>query len=559
MQAMAPGPPSTLELADEAARPLRAVLEDVWLTLDTAIEGDGRWLELYRGVPADPVFVCVDAMSNVLHVRFDEASSLTVSYLPGWCYEAATAARVDRRPEAPAILVTDLDTAQPLVFELRVEHVIAGAERSVVAGRETISYAPLPMGYTFTPARGFEIDEADPHASPLVHWSAMRLLLAMAPGVSLSARPLLSADGLRALRAAYLPGGGPSTCDQSLAFEIQRHRHPDTLPPLGGPLRADPVTEPDLVAGTVALDAAAGDSGGGLLPVTVQQVRADGLDLVLIRPDLRRPPRGQPWSWQPDWFVAAASAADDAAFALAKDVYDTYIDWLGGVPDGAPLPIRIRVDPASAEDRFAYRLDLLDSEGEPVTGLVTTVPDGPVFQLTVIRTPKVRVFLDDAVGAAGVSDLKGLVRYREQVVQYFDDVPLEITGHLPPVKDLPHRPATPEEIAHVVAVVGQFIPVPAIQAMYDLRDLGSVAAYVLTGRDLYGEPMSGLAAALTLGGVLVPPVVERVGGSLLAAARRVLTRGDVPLPRLVRAASEAVPVDAEMAAMLLERLPPVSP
>jgi hypothetical protein len=88
---MAQGQTSTLELADEAARPLRAVLEDVWLTVDTAVEGEGRWLEVYRGVPADPVFVCVDAMGNVLHVRFEDTSALTVSYLPGWCYEAAHA------------------------------------------------------------------------------------------------------------------------------------------------------------------------------------------------------------------------------------------------------------------------------------------------------------------------------------------------------------------------------------------------------------------------------------------------------------------------------------
>jgi hypothetical protein len=555
---MAPGAPSVLEAADEAARPLRAVLEDVWLTLDGAVEGEGRWLELYRGVPADPVFVCVDAMSNVLHVRFDGASSLTVSYLPGWCYEAATAAHADRRPEEPAVLVTDLDTAQPLVFELTVEHRITGAERSVLAGGDTISYAPLPIGYTFTPARGFEIAEADPRATPLVHWSAMRLLLAAAPGVSYSARPLLGAAGLRALRAAYLPGDGPSSCDQSLAFEVQRHRHPDTLPPLGGPLKEVPLAEPDLVAGTLQLTDAVGDSDGGLLPVTVQQVRADGLDLVLVRPDLRRQPRGTPWSWQPDWFVAAASVLDDVAFGMAKDVYDTYVDWLGGVPDGVPLPIRIRVDPASAEDRFAYRLDLLDSDGEPVSGLLGEVPDGPAFQLTVIRTAAVRVFLDDAVGAAGVDTLKDIVRYREEV-RDFDDVPLEITGEVVPVTQLPIRAATLQEIAHVVVTVGQFIPIPELQAMYNLRDLGSVATYVMTGKDLYGQPMTGLAAALTLGGVLIPPVVERVGGSLLAAGRRLFTRGAVPLPRLVRAASQAVPVDAELAALLLERLPPVSP
>jgi hypothetical protein len=414
---MAQGPTSTLTLADRAATPLRAVLEDVWLTLDTAVEGEGRWLEVYRGVPADPVFVCVDAMSNVLHVRFDDIGALTVSYLPGWCYEAATAAHADRRPDVPAVLVTDLDRAEPMVFELTV--------------------------------------------------------------------------------------------------------------PLGGPLHAVPAAEPDLVAATVTLGAAAGggaESGGGLLPLAVQQVRADGVDLLLMKPDRRSLPRGQPWSWQPEWFVAAAAALDDAMFGMAKDVYDTYVEWLGGLPDSAPLPIRIRVDPASAEDRFCYRLDHLDADGEPTARPVPAEPDQPAFRLTVVHTAGVQVFLDKAIAATRETAPDGIVQYRACVAGHVDDVPLEITDDVVvPRATLPSRPATPEEILHVIVTVGQFIPVPIVEAMYDTRDLGNVAAYVLTGKDLYGEPMSGLSAALTLGGVLLPPVAERVGGALLAAGRRVLT------------------------------------
>jgi hypothetical protein len=91
--------------------------------------------------------------------------------------------------------------------------------------------------------------------------------------------------------------------------------------------------------------------------------------------------------------------------------------------------------------------------------------------------------------------------------------------------------------------------------MYDLEDLGNVGAYVLTGKDLYGEPMSGLAAALTLGGVLLPEVIERVAGTVLAAGRRVLTRGDTPLHRLLGAASAAEKVDADFAVALVEDLP----
>jgi hypothetical protein len=557
MSAMAPGAPSVLEAADAAARPLRAVLEDAWLTMDDPVLGDGRWFEIYQGAPADPVFVCVDAMSNVLHVRFDEASSLTVSYLPGWCYEAATAARADRWPDPPAVLVKDLAAAQPLVFELRVENPIDGTDRSVVVDGQRVGYASLPIGYTFSPARNFEIEERKPRSGRLVHWSAMRLLLAMAPGVSYSARPLLGAAALTALRAAYRLGDGPVTCDQSLAFEIQRHRHPGTLPPLGGPLRPVALPEADLVAGSVAMELDI--DGGGLLPTTLQQVRTDGIDLQLLRPDLRSPHRGTPWSWQPDWFVTAGTVLDDLAFTLVKEVFDTAVEWLGGLPEAAPLPIRIRVDPLSAEDRFAYRVDLLDDDGEPTSSPFGVASDGPVFQVTVVRTKTVRVFLDKAVGEAGTSDLTGIVRYREEVVD-FADVPLELTAdRLPPVVDLPIRDATATELLHVVDTVGQFIPVPAVQVMYNLRDLGTVASYVLTGKDLYGEPMSGLAAAITLGGVLVPPVLEKVGGTLLAAGRRVLCRGEVPLPRLIRAVQEDVPVDAELAAIIRAKLPPVTP
>jgi len=551
---------TALEAADAAARPLRAVLEDVWLTLDSTIEGEGRWLELYRGVPADPVFVCVDAMANVLHVRFDRdegsTASLTLSYLPGWCYEAATAAHADRRPDPPTTLVTDLDPAVPMVFELTVEHPIAGADRTVMVGGEPVAYRPLPFGYAFTPARGLTIEEADPHSTPLVHWSAMRLRVAMAPGVAYTGRPLLGSAALTALRAVYIPGDGPTTCNQALALEVERHRHPGTLPGLGEPLRTVPAAEPDLVAGALAMRAAVGGDGGDAQAVAIEQARPDGVDLLLMKPDPRSPPRAQPWSWQPAWFVTAATFLDDVLFSMAKDVYDTYVEYLGGVPDSAPLPIRIRVDPESGEDRFAYRLDHLDEDGAPTAEPAPAEPGRPAFRLTVMYTPGVRVYLDKLYAELGESDLEGILQYHALRVDHFDDVPLEITDEVfVPGATLPDRPGTLSDLLQVIHTVGQFVPVPVIEAMYDLEDLGNVGAYVLTGKDLYGEPMSGLAAALTLGGVLLPEVIERVAGTVLAAGRRVLTRGDTPLHRLLGAASAAEKVDADFAVALVEDLP----
>ncbi|WP_146758587.1 hypothetical protein [Micromonospora saelicesensis] len=573
---MATGQSSTLSAADEAARPLRGVLEDAWLTLDAQPAGDGRWLEVYRGAPADPVFVCIDVMGNVLHVQFRDATTLTLSYLPGWCYEAATAAHADRRPDPPEILVADLDSAQPLVFELTVENPIDGAYRSVTVAGEAVAYRPLPFGYAFTPARGYLIEEARAGSTPLVHWSALRLRLAAAPGVAYSARPLLSTAALTTLRAAYVIGDGPTTCDQALSFEFERHRHPGTVPPLGEPLRTVPAAEADLVAGAVAMRAAASAGpdagggepdvegfagfglGGGPLATATHQVRADGIDLLLVKPDQRSAPRAQPWSWQPAWFVTAATVLDDALFALAKDMYDSYVQWLGGLPDTTPLPIRIRVDPASAEDRFAYRLDHLDADGKPTDRPVPAEQGRAAFRLSVVHTPGVEVFLDLAVGnaaAEGPDAISGIVEYRAREVKYFDDVPLEITEEtLVPEAVLPDRPATLAEIVHVIHTLGQFVPIPIVQNMYDLEDLGSVAAYVLTGRNLYGEPMTGLEAALTLGGVLLPEIAERAGGTLLTAARRVLTLGDTPLYRLRAAAAAVQPVDARVAEAFVHTL-----
>ncbi|GAA1011657.1 hypothetical protein Aple_012600 [Acrocarpospora pleiomorpha] len=571
---------SKLAAVEETVRHLRPLLEDVWRALDTPDTIGGRWEELRLGSPASSVFVCVDAMGNVLHARYG-GGSLSIVYLPGWFFEVASSA-LGRLPELSTTTVVDVKTAQPLSFDLTVVNKVRGATETVkvraggrgetgwsfgdAAEAKTIEYELLPFGYAFTPARGFCVTESPPDGdqtldpAALYHWSAMRLRIAAAPGVGFTQEPLLGEAALSAARAAYVAGEAEVTCDQALIFEFERHRHPMTLPPLGAPLRPTPLAEPDIVASAVAMRHAFGEQNEVPKPLAVQQTRPDGVDLLLMKPDLRRPPKGRPWGWQPDWMVKAAYALDDFVFSLVISVLDTYVEWLGGLPETAPALIRVRVDPASAADRFAYRLDYLDPDGNPVAEPpARAVPGGPSFRLTVVRTEQVRVFLDDAIGAAGVSDLEGIVEYRETVAD-FDDVPLAITAdEQVDVADLRSRPATIQEILQIVLAIGEFIPHPAIQAMYDLRDLGSVGAYVLTGKDLYGEPMSGLEAALTLGGVLVPEVAERAGRSLLASGRRVLTVGDNPTPRLRDAAEAAESADAALAKATAERAEASSP
>ncbi|MCG5442006.1 hypothetical protein NIE79_005062 [Micromonospora sp. NIE79] len=554
------GEAASLAAADAAVRHLSGLLSDVWLTVDAPDFVGGRWRELCRGSSVSPVFVCVDAMSNVLHVQYLGPENLSIVYLPGWYYEVATAAALGRPLDPSAVTVLDFATARPLAFDLAVEHRVRGGAETVAlpSGRGTVEYAPLAFGYAFAPARGFGITHAAPGTDPatdptaIFHWSAMALRVAAAPGVTFAQRPLLGETALNLVRAAYRPNQGTITCDQTLAFEFERHRSPRTLPPLGAPLRPVPMAEPDLVANAVALVGARDQPR----PVAVQETCSDGVDLVLLKPDLRRLPQGTPWGWQPNWLVEAAKAVDEAVFAMLMSLLDTYVQWLGGLPETAPVSIRIRVDPASGEDRFAYRLDFLDPDGE----VSAEPPDetttfAPCFRLTVVRTKNVHVILDVPLGAAGESDLDGIVQYREKVVAHVDDVPLLIAdGEVETDGQLEARSATIEEIVHIALVVGEFVPFPPLQAMYDLRDLGSVASYVLTGKGLYGEPMSGVEAAITLGGVLVPEVAERAFGSLLASGRRVTTLGDDPTRRLREAAEAAVPDDAALATSLIERV-----
>ncbi|GAB3935429.1 hypothetical protein GCM10027614_10140 [Micromonospora vulcania] len=516
-----------LEAAAAAVRHLDGLLADVWLAVDAPDHVGGRWAEVCRGSPVDPVFVCVDAMSNVLHVRYLGPEDISVVYLPGWYYEVATAASLGRSLGASAVTVLDFASARPLVFDLAVTHTLGGVAQSVALprGGEPVEYEPLPFGYAFAPARGFGITDTPAGTNPatdpaaIFHWSAMSLRIAAAPGVTFESRPLLGDTALSVVRAAYRPGDGTVTCDQALRVEFERHGSALTLPPLGAPLRPVPLAEPDIVANAVAMSRALGEPR----PVAVQETCPDGVDLVLLKPDLRRLPQVAPWSWQPTWLYETAKTIDEAVFAMLKELLDTYVLWLGGLPETAPVPIQIRVDPASGEDRFVYRLDFLDPDGAAsVEPPDETASSAPCFRLTVVRTKNVRVTVDLPLGEASRSDIKDILEYRETVVDHFDDVPLMIgDGEFDTEAQLSDRPATIEELMHILVAVGEFVPFPPLQVMYDLRDLGSVASYVLTGKNLYGEPMGGIEAAITLGGVLLPEVAERVVDSLLASGRRV--------------------------------------
>lgn len=90
------------------------------------------------------MFVCIDAMGNVLHAKYLDSEHLSVVYLPGWYYEVA----------APA-------------FDLTVENRIRGAAQTIARpqGGEPVEYEPLAFGYAFAPARGFGITETETGAA----------------------------------------------------------------------------------------------------------------------------------------------------------------------------------------------------------------------------------------------------------------------------------------------------------------------------------------------------------------------------------------------------------
>lgn len=521
---------------------VKRLLAEIWLTQEQPDYGGPRWFELYRGSAIDETFVCVDFNCNVLHVRREGRAQLTLSYLPGWCYQALTRL-VDpsRLLEISTAFVNDFELALPLRFELDVVHEVAAAAgtfrpTTMDGAPGAVSYLRLPFGYEFEPGHAFALEEGKtgPLGSALqalgnalapaveqVHWSAMKLRVVVAPGVSFLAKPLLDEATLATARRAYLPsiGGGPS-CSQALQFELERRQDPHTLPGLGARFRSTPLAEPDLVAGhTTAREGCA---------LALELTRPDGVDILLMRP-------GHGESFAP-WLLQVVET-------LGEEILDWFVDAMGGVPPFAPLQIRIRVDPGSAEDRFAYRIRYLNTSGEAVDGPTTdTDSERPCFRLAVIRTPGVRVFYDSAVASRGEEELRHIVEYHEEEVACFEEVPLFLDDGNEPVRGgqaLAARKATAAEIVGVALSIGYYggmlLPIQSVEQLYDLEDSTSLLTWALSGQDVWGEEMSTLDAALTVGGFFLPQVVETVVEKLARAAKRLRTIGDDPFARLVYA------------------------
>lgn len=526
----------------ESLRPALAGLEelfgDIWLTQDMPDYAGPRWLEFYRGSPMDETFTCVDFCCNVLHVVREGRRRLTVIYVPGWFYEVATDALSFGLREVPMAFVTDLAAARPLRFELEVEHELAEATRVV----ELFEYSRLSFGYEFEPGQAAAVEPTAPEAmgsavtmpssapapdAEQVQWSAMKLRLVAAPGVRVTRTPLVSEEVLVDARRVYVPKFGAfASCVQAVQVELERRQDPHALPGLGVRARRAPLAEADLVAGSVT-----SQKGCAL---ALEQTRPDGVDILLARPG--------PGTALAPWLL-------DLPFELLRGVVETLLAWQGGIPPEAPLPIRIRVDPTSAEDRFAYRIQYLDTSGQAVPEPTEDVDDEhPCIRLSVKRTAGVRVQLDTALASWGADQLGRVVEYREEVA-HFDDVPLflhddnDVYGEPRP---LDQKPATLWDILTVAMTLGEFVPLPAVEVLYDLRDLAGLATYALYGRDVMGEEMTALDAALTLGGFLVPEVGERAVKGLARAARRLRTIGDDPFARLVAAGEALTSADEQL-------------
>lgn len=72
----------------------------------------------------------------------------------------------------------------------------------------------------------------------------------------------------------------------------------------------------------------------------------------------------------------------------------------------------VRVDPTSAEDRFAYRVDCLSESGDALTGRTNAGEgEGQPVRLTVVRTKGVRVFIDDTFSSWGDASIAELIEF----------------------------------------------------------------------------------------------------------------------------------------------------
>jgi len=561
-------------------------LEDARRTVSDPDYWGSEWYEVYQGNPLLPVFVMVDMLGNVVHVRRGattfEQERFTVTYLPSWFFAVLDSSRYGsvigwmgakygrRGPgsfvragegELITATVSDRDVAIPLRIEvsvttpidtrLSVPGVIAGLRLPQVVYDVEPSHGSLALADGVDPEKAAE-DALKEAQMKRVHWAAPSIRITAAPGVTIEPDPLypvfdtefdpweLTDLGFDAAGLAATPMWGwfvmnaaqcqhdemlhfgyhSATSAQCLAVQIERMQNAEALPRPGDPRRVAGVSEVDLLAAPTVLGARFEES-----------TRPDGIDLLFLTASAA--------------LQLGASRSDPVeALAyellhLADPVMDpiTFVATGGGLsPLLPPIPVAIRIDPQSPDDRFAYSVCYLDN-GKVVAAPWLMGREPPFFRLTVIHTCSVRVNADLLFGPAWSKLLAKIIDFRELVVPTIADVPVAIVddGDSVPVAALSCRELTWEEIADIVVTGIGLLPWPPAQVFSDLNDYADILAYLAVGTDRLGREMGRVEFAVTVAGLLLPEVLERV----LKRAAKLVTVGDSPAKRIT-AALEAV-------------------
>lgn len=531
--------PNGLEILTHVAGQLAGVLDAARRAYFDPDYRGAPWNESCLGNRLSPAHVVVDEIGNVLHVErkgqtfADE--ELIITYLPSWFaavldnLPARTLPRL-RSSEGmlPALAQpSDKDAAAPLEVVAAVKRV--GTSRSAhVSVDYRASHGSLILRSGVDPAWfAAQLPPNGAEAIERVHWIAPSLRIVAAPGVSVVPRELYPVVGEFDPWALDFSGGVQTlastpfwgwfvmdaarrlddqarhgsritvTAQQALQVEVERVQNPEAVPGPGAPRRKAGVSELDL-----RLPAA-----GRFEEVT----RPDGVDLLLLTP-------------------AAAAALERARRdikAAVLSVINSYVQGVsGGLPFDAAIPVKIRVDPASAEDRFAYTVQELSNR------------DGARFRLAVKRTKHVTVTAGLFYGARGSEQVAQIVDFRDEECD-FDAVPFAILDGTEKMKSgrLDPRPLTTEEVADVVLLAIGLVPFPPCQVLSDLNDYATILRYLHDGKDTLGRDMSRLEFALTCAGVLLPEVLEVVAKQ----AARLIVAGDQPGQRIVRTFAEVAP------------------
>jgi hypothetical protein len=565
------------QILDEAANELTDVLADAARTIADPDYWGGEWYELYQGNPLLPLYVMVDILGNVVHVRRAattfEDERFTVTYLPSWFHAALRSAtaphvlRIGAGSESISAQVADRDRAVPIRIEVSITHPID--TRLAVQGLTSGLRLPQVV-YDLQPSRGSlalragvdpataaeTVGDANPQGRiEHMHWTAPSIRITAAPGVTVTPRPLypvfdtefdpweltdlaLDASGLAAtpmwgwfvMNAAQCQHDGLgwrshwalSTSTQALHVQIERRQNAEALPTVGDPRR---------ITGTSEVDLLTDRPGSGRR--FEEATRPDGVDLLFLTNGAA--------------FELARSRSDPVQ-ALRSELLHAgdLVFTAGGISPFTPIPVAIRVDPQSPDDRFAYTISYLNA-GKPVSAPWLASREGPFasggpfFRLTVIRTDAVRVNADLLFSPLGAEDLADVLEYRELVVPSLDEVPVAILDHgdAIPVAALPCRPLTLEEISELIITGIGLLPWPPAQVIADLEDYATIISYLTLGTDPFGEEMGRVEFAVTLAGVLLPEVLERI----LKRVSRLIVVGDEPAVRIAKALEAAVPAN----------------